>query len=216
MTKQSTWWPFCDLQTDNHFISINKLTALYKVQQLHHLKYCSFAPIYQENGWYGMTISLKGRGASPFIPVTDNANIPIWKLILSPSTTNQKPKTQRQLHRGKEPGPCFNIKTTFPGIRISIIKIRLLQDHFIFIAGILAQVGWHLHTEMGPWSRVTRKHNNICLLGSKPLRRMIQMIKTSTVFGKYNWYALRQCDLVCMYSDEENGCTKTGKHVMKM
>ena len=34
------------------------------------------------------------------------------------------------------PGPCFNIKTFFPGMLILMIKRRQSQDHFTFIIGI--------------------------------------------------------------------------------
>ena len=42
-------------------------------------------------------------------------------------------------------GPCLNIKTVFPGIGISIIKMRRSSDRLIFIMGISILVKQHLH-----------------------------------------------------------------------
>ena len=42
------------------------------------------------------------------------------------------------------PGPQLNIKMIFPGIGISIMKIRWSSDHLIFIMGIPILVRWHL------------------------------------------------------------------------
>ena len=47
-----------------------------------------------------------------------------------------------------QPGALVNIKIVFPCIRISIIKIRQLYDHLIFITGILMLVKWQLYIEI--------------------------------------------------------------------
>ena len=44
----------------------------------------------------------------------------------------------------------FQYKITFPGMGISIIKIRQLWDHPIFIMGIHIAVRQHLYIEMAP------------------------------------------------------------------
>ena len=43
------------------------------------------------------------------------------------------------------PRPCLNIKTIFPGV--SIIKIRWLSEHIIFMMGIPILVWWHTWME---------------------------------------------------------------------
>ena len=48
-------------------------------------------------------------------------------------------------------GPRLNIKNVFPGVGISIIKIRRSWDRLILIMGIPILVRWHLYTGMGPW-----------------------------------------------------------------
>ena len=48
-----------------------------------------------------------------------------------------------------QPGPHLNIKTVFPGMEISIIKMRWL-DHLMFIMGILIMERWHLYIGMAP------------------------------------------------------------------
>ena len=45
-----------------------------------------------------------------------------------------------------QPGSCLNIKTVFPRMGISIIKIRRSRDRLIFIL-----VRRHLYIETGPW-----------------------------------------------------------------
>ena len=50
------------------------------------------------------------------------------------------------------PGPHFNIKIVFPGMWVSIIKIRPLWDHLIFIMGIPVLVRQHLYIEVVPAS----------------------------------------------------------------
>ena len=51
---------------------------------------------------------------------------------------------------GFQPGPRLNIKTVFPGIGISMLKIRQLQDCLIFNMGIPILVKQHLYIEMAP------------------------------------------------------------------
>ena len=46
--------------------------------------------------------------------------------------------------------PC-NIKTIFPCMRISMLKIRLSWDHLIFIMGILILMRQHLYIKTTPW-----------------------------------------------------------------
>ena len=48
-------------------------------------------------------------------------------------------------------GPCFSIQTMFPGMGISIIKMRWSHDHLIFIMGIPILVRWHHYTDPAPW-----------------------------------------------------------------
>ena len=57
----------------------------------------------------------------------------------------------------KGPGPCFNIKTIFWGMWISIVKIKLSWDCFIFIMGIHLLSRWLLGNEMAPasWASFT-------------------------------------------------------------
>ena len=50
----------------------------------------------------------------------------------------------------KLPGPCLNIKTVFPGMGISIWKIRWLRDYLVFIMGIPLLLRWNLYIEMDP------------------------------------------------------------------
>ena len=49
------------------------------------------------------------------------------------------------------PRPRLNIKTVFPGIAISIIKMRRSLDRLIFILGITILIKRHLHIETTPW-----------------------------------------------------------------
>ena len=48
------------------------------------------------------------------------------------------------------PGHHLNIKTVFPGMGISIIKIWWWWDRIILIMGIPILVKWHLYPETGP------------------------------------------------------------------
>ena len=48
-------------------------------------------------------------------------------------------------------GPHLKIKMVFPGMGISIIKIRWLQDNLIFIIGIHILVRKHFYIATGPW-----------------------------------------------------------------
>ena len=49
------------------------------------------------------------------------------------------------------PGPRLNIKTIFPSMGISMLKIRWSQDCLIFNMGIRTLVRRHLNNEMDPW-----------------------------------------------------------------
>ena len=49
------------------------------------------------------------------------------------------------------PGPRLNIKTIFPNMGISMLKIRWSQDCLIFNMGIPTLVRRHLNNEMDPW-----------------------------------------------------------------
>ena len=51
---------------------------------------------------------------------------------------------------GFNTGSCLNIKTVFPDMGISVIKIRWSQDHLIFIMGISILVRQHLYIETPP------------------------------------------------------------------
>ena len=53
---------------------------------------------------------------------------------------------------GQSSGPHLNIKMVFPGIWISILKIRQSWNRLIFIMGIPILLRWYLYIEMGPWS----------------------------------------------------------------
>ena len=48
-------------------------------------------------------------------------------------------------------GPVSIWRPSFPGMGISMLKIRWLWDHLIFTIGIPIQVRWHLYIKMGPW-----------------------------------------------------------------
>ena len=64
----------------------------------------------------------------------------------------------------KQFGHRFNIKTIFPGITISIIKIRRLWDHLFCIMGIRILVERHLYIESVPVnSASTAKHNKLAI-----------------------------------------------------
>ena len=53
-------------------------------------------------------------------------------------------------------GPCFNVKTIFPGIWILMIKIRQPWDHLIFTMGIPIPVRQHFYIESVPGSSTIR------------------------------------------------------------
>ena len=59
----------------------------------------------------------------------------IWAQ-LAVTTTHHCHHTPDRGHKDRTPVPHLNIRTTFPGIEISIIKIRWLWDRLIFIKGI--------------------------------------------------------------------------------
>ena len=48
------------------------------------------------------------------------------------------------------PGPCLNIKTIFPDIRVPIIKMRWPSHCLTFLMGIFILVRWHIYIEMTP------------------------------------------------------------------
>ena len=48
------------------------------------------------------------------------------------------------------PELCLNVKMVFPGMKISVIKIRGLWECFIFIMGINIRVRQQLHIQMTP------------------------------------------------------------------
>ena len=52
----------------------------------------------------------------------------------------------------QSPGPCLNIKTVFPGMGISIIKMRRSWDRVIFITGIPIPVRPCIHINTVPYS----------------------------------------------------------------
>ena len=52
--------------------------------------------------------------------------------------------------RTSQPEPHFNIKPVFPGMGISIMKVRLTWDRLIFIIGIAMLVRRHLFIETAP------------------------------------------------------------------
>ena len=54
-----------------------------------------------------------------------------------------------------DPGSCFKMKTVFPWISISIIKIRRAWDCLIFIKGIHILIKQLLYTEMVPRCKST-------------------------------------------------------------
>ena len=66
---------------------------------------------------------------------------------LERSILSQSPGYEALLER---PGPRPNIRTIFPGMGISIIKIRRSWDRLIFIMGIPMLVKRHLYTETVP------------------------------------------------------------------
>ena len=49
----------------------------------------------------------------------------------------------------RDSGPRVNIKTTFPGMGIPMLKITRSWDRLIFNMGIPILVRWHLYIEMG-------------------------------------------------------------------
>ena len=69
------------------------------------------------------------------------------------------------------PGACLNIKPSFQGIGISMLKIRRSRDHLIFNMGIPILVRRHLHIEMAPRMAVE------CLAENK-LKRQLTCIHT--------------------------------------
>ena len=54
------------------------------------------------------------------------------------------------------PGPRFNIKTVFPGMRIPILKIRPSQDRLTFNMDIAILVRRYFYIESGSWKLVTK------------------------------------------------------------
>ena len=80
---------------------------------------------------------------------------------------------------GSEPGS--SLKTVFPGMDISIIKIRRSWDHLIFVMGISILVKRHIYIETGPW-RATR------ILFHWPMYCMVHRIfRCSTKKSEYDW-----------------------------
>ena len=59
--------------------------------------------------------------------------------------------------RQKTPRSRLNINKFFPGVGISIIKIRQSSDRLIFIMGILILVRRHIYIETGPWYNPQRR-----------------------------------------------------------
>ena len=57
------------------------------------------------------------------------------------------PLSVNWVHYSGDPGPRLNIKTVFPGIGISMLKIRRLRDRLIFNMGIPILVRRCLYTE---------------------------------------------------------------------
>ena len=70
----------------------------------------------------------------------------------------------------KKAGPCFSIKNVFPGMGISIFRIRQSWDHLIFMGGIPTHVlvRWHLYIETVPslLELVYKEDNNLHFLPS--------------------------------------------------
>ena len=86
------------------------------------------------------------------------------------------------------PGPCINIRASFPGMGIPTLKIRWLPDHLIFNMGIHILVRRHLYIETAPGSLElkTLKCPSLLIFGIKSLVRWVMQLllfQASTPFA---------------------------------
>ena len=94
------------------------------------------------------------------------------------------------LNRGRpctgQPGPRLNIKTVFPCMGISMLKIRRSRDRLIFNIGIPILVRRHLYNETAPSglekSRVLKSHNESFQTGSHKQQLCNQKRRICKVF----------------------------------
>ena len=63
---------------------------------------------------------------------------------------------------GWESGPCFNIKTVFPGIGYSHYKDKTVMIPFIFMMGVPILIRWSLYIKMPHWNNSKHPISHTC------------------------------------------------------
>ena len=96
------------------------------------------------------------KNSLKFVPKGQINNFPALVQIMAWRRTGDKPLSEPMMtrlptHICVTRPQWVEYKTIFPGIWISIIKIRGWWDHLIFIMGNSILIKWHLYTETILW-----------------------------------------------------------------